>query len=72
MIATVEFRARARSNACSIGFAGGGCGGAVKLRPQSPALYHDAGYIFYAMGLLAAREPVVALRLLKKSLVNHG
>ena len=42
------------------------------LRPQSPALYHDAGYVFYAMGLLAAREPAVALRLLKKSLVNHG
>ena len=42
------------------------------LRPQTPALYHDAQYVFYAMGLLASREPAAALRLLKKSLVNHG
>jgi hypothetical protein len=42
------------------------------LRPQSPTLYHDARYIFYAMGLLAQREPAIALRLLKKSLVTHG
>jgi uncharacterized protein (TIGR01319 family) len=42
------------------------------LRPQTPALYHDASYIFYAMGLLALREPAIALRLLKTSLVNHG
>lgn len=42
------------------------------LRPDSPALYHDASYVFYAMGLLAAREPTIALRLLKKALVKHG
>ncbi|MFH1605430.1 MAG: methylaspartate mutase accessory protein GlmL [Pseudomonadota bacterium] len=42
------------------------------LRPESPALYHDASYVFYAMGLLAAREPTIALRLLKKALVQHG
>ena len=42
------------------------------LRPDSPVLYHDASYVFYAMGLLAAREPAIALRLLKSALVNHG
>ncbi len=42
------------------------------LRPQAPALYHDASYVFYAMGLLAAREPAIALRVLKNTLVNHG
>ena len=42
------------------------------LRPESPVLYHDADYVFYAMGLLAAREPTIALRLLKKALVKHG
>lgn len=41
------------------------------MRPEAPAIYHDAGYVFYAMGLLAAREPTIALRLLKKALVQQ-
>lgn len=42
------------------------------MRPEAPALYHDARYVFYAMGLLARREPTLALRLLKATLVPHG
>jgi hypothetical protein len=42
------------------------------MRPEAPALLHDASYVFYAMGLLAAREPVIALRLLKAALVRHA
>ena len=42
------------------------------MRPEAPALYHDASYVFYAMGLLAGRDPTLALRLLKSSLVSHA
>lgn len=42
------------------------------LRPEAPTLYHDGGYVFYAMGLLARREPTLALRLLKGALTRHG
>jgi uncharacterized protein (TIGR01319 family) len=42
------------------------------LRPEAPALYHDAAYVFYAAGLLARHEPAAALRLLKQTLVHHG
>lgn len=42
------------------------------LRPEAPALYHDAAYVFYAAGLLARHEPVAALRLLRQTLVHHG
>jgi uncharacterized protein (TIGR01319 family) len=42
------------------------------LRPEAPALYHDGDYVFYAMGLLAKREPTLALRLLKGALTKHG
>ncbi|HSQ05384.1 MAG TPA: glutamate mutase L, partial [Burkholderiales bacterium] len=42
------------------------------MRPEAPALFHDAGYVFYAMGLLAGREPTMALRLLKSALVGHA
>lgn len=41
------------------------------LRPQAPTLYLDAGYVFYAMGLLASREPTMALRLLKQALARQ-
>jgi len=40
------------------------------LRPAAPALLQDAHYLFYAMGLLATREPAIALRLLTQSLVR--
>lgn len=42
------------------------------MRPDSPALYNDASYVFYAMDLLARREPTIALRLLKAALIKHG
>ncbi len=38
------------------------------LRPKSPALYTDAQYCLFAVGLLADRFPDQALRLAKKSL----
>ncbi|MFT3821179.1 MAG: methylaspartate mutase accessory protein GlmL [Rubrivivax sp.] len=41
------------------------------LRPAAPLLLQDAGYVFYAMGLLAAREPDIALRLLKQALTRR-
>jgi uncharacterized protein (TIGR01319 family) len=40
------------------------------LRPSAPRLLQDAQYVFYAMGLLASREPGIALRLLAQSLVE--
>lgn len=40
------------------------------LRPSAPALLCDAQYLFYAMGLLASREPAIAQRLLVQSLVR--
>ncbi|MCA0240013.1 MAG: glutamate mutase L [Proteobacteria bacterium] len=40
------------------------------LRPAAPRLLQDAHYVFYAMGLLASREPAIALRLLAQSLVE--
>jgi uncharacterized protein (TIGR01319 family) len=43
----------------------------ASLRPEQPALYHDAHYVFYAIGLLARREPTTALRLLKSTLTAH-
>ena len=42
------------------------------LRPEAPDLYLDSAYVFYAMGLLAKREPTVALRLLKRTLTKQG
>ena len=42
------------------------------MRPEAPALYLDASYVFYAIGLLARREPTAALRLLKRTLTKHG
>lgn len=41
------------------------------MRPESPVLYLDAGYVMYAMGLLAAHRPAAALRLLKTALVRQ-
>jgi uncharacterized protein (TIGR01319 family) len=42
------------------------------MRPESPALFHDARYVFYAMGLLARHRPTLAFRLLAGSLTAHG
>jgi len=38
------------------------------LKPRNPALYIDAQYILYAIGLLAQTEPIKALQLAKKYL----
>jgi len=40
----------------------------LSLRPKNPALYTDARYCLFAVGLLADRFPDLALRLAKKSL----
>jgi uncharacterized protein (TIGR01319 family) len=40
----------------------------LSLRPRAPELLVDTEYIFYAMGLLAAAAPEVAVRLQKRSL----
>jgi uncharacterized protein (TIGR01319 family) len=42
------------------------------LRPEAPELYLDSAYVFYAIGLLAKREPTAALRLLKRTLTRQG
>jgi uncharacterized protein (TIGR01319 family) len=39
------------------------------MRPEAPALHHDAQYVFYAMGLLSRHQPSLALRLLTRSLI---
>lgn len=41
------------------------------MRPEAPALYHDARYVVYALGLLADRYPTTALRLLKRELIRQ-
>ncbi len=43
----------------------------LSMRPAAPLLLQDVHYVFYAMGLLAAREPAIALRLLKQALVKR-
>jgi uncharacterized protein (TIGR01319 family) len=42
------------------------------LRPEAPSLYLDSAYVFYAIGLLAKREPTAALRVLKRTLTKQG
>jgi len=42
------------------------------LRPESPSLHHDGGYVFYAMGLLAQHDAPLALRLLAGALTAHA
>jgi len=47
---------------------GGGDRGYDVLRPKSPALFIDASYLLYAVGLLARSHPDVALRIFKSNM----
>jgi hypothetical protein len=40
------------------------------LRPKSPKYYIDDDYIMQTMGLLSEKEPLVALKILKKRIVK--
>jgi len=42
----------------------------LSLRPRSPRLFRDAGYILYAVGLLGAVAPEAAVQLGKTQLEN--
>lgn len=44
----------------------------ASLRPLSADVYLDTQYILAAMGVLAEREPLVALRIMKKELTTLG
>ena len=47
---------------------GGGDRGYDVLRPKSPALFIDASYLLYAVGLLSRSHPEVALRIFKSNM----
>lgn len=44
----------------------------ASLRPREADVWVDRTYILAAMGLLAAHEPQIALRMMKKELEKHG
>lgn len=44
----------------------------ASLRPREADVWVDRSYILAAMGLLAARHPKAALRIMKKELEHHG
>lgn len=44
----------------------------MSLRPKEAKIYVDRRYILSAMGLLSTKEPDIALRIIKKELVEDG